>query len=106
MSAPSDRPSASEGVNRPGSNVTRIGFIGLGQMGAPMAERLFGPDVALHVFDPQPAAVARFTARGATGHGPARAVADAAEVVFACLPSGKVSAAVAEEVAAGGAVKL
>ena len=25
-------------------DVTRIGFLGLGQMGAPMAERLFGPD--------------------------------------------------------------
>jgi 3-hydroxyisobutyrate dehydrogenase-like beta-hydroxyacid dehydrogenase len=32
--------------------VTQIGFLGLGQMGAPMAELLFGPDVRLHVFDP------------------------------------------------------
>ena len=46
-------------------DVTRIGFLGLGQMGAPMAERLFGPDVELHVFDPRPEAVAPFVARGA-----------------------------------------
>jgi len=88
------------------TNQTKLGFIGLGQMGAPMAERLFGPDVALHVFDPRPEAVAGFTARGATGHASARAVADAAEIVFACLPSATVSDQVAAEVAEGGAVRL
>ncbi|WP_135467977.1 NAD(P)-binding domain-containing protein [Crenalkalicoccus roseus] len=35
-----------------------IGFLGLGRMGAPMAERLLGPEVRLHVFDPRPEAVA------------------------------------------------
>ncbi|WP_149539242.1 NAD(P)-dependent oxidoreductase [Siccirubricoccus phaeus] len=88
------------------TNLTRIGFIGLGQMGAPMAERLFGPDVALHVFDPRPEGMAPFAERGATAHPSARAVADAAEIVFACLPSGKVSEAVSVEVAGGAAVKL
>src|SRR3954471_3610502 len=95
MSAPSDRPSASEGVNRPGSNVTRIGFIGLGQMGAPMAERLFGPDVQLHVYDPRAEAMAPFVARGAEACASPAAVADAASIVFACLPTGKVSEAAA-----------
>jgi 3-hydroxyisobutyrate dehydrogenase len=46
-------------------DATRVGFLGLGQMGAPMAERLFGPDVRLHVFDPRPEAVAPFVERGA-----------------------------------------
>jgi 3-hydroxyisobutyrate dehydrogenase len=72
-------------------DVTRIGFLGLGQMGAPMAERLFGPDVELHVFDPRPEAVAPFVARGAVACGSPREVADAASIVLACLPSGEVS---------------
>ncbi|GGC25905.1 oxidoreductase [Siccirubricoccus deserti] len=88
------------------ANIADIGFIGLGQMGAPMAERLFGPDVRLHVFDPRPEAVAEFTARGAIGHASARAVADAAAIVFACLPSGKVSEAVAADAAEGRAVRV
>src|SRR3954468_19434128 len=85
--------------------VTQIGFIGLGQMGAPMAERLFGPDVRLHVFDPRPEAVAGVTARGAPGPSAAGAGADAAPIFFARRPSGKVSEAVAAEVAEGSAVK-
>ena len=72
-------------------DVTRIGFLGLGQMGAPMAERLFGPDVELHVFDPRPEAVAPFVARGAVACGSPREVADAASIMLACLPSGEVS---------------
>ncbi|MBL6078585.1 NAD(P)-dependent oxidoreductase [Belnapia sp. T18] len=84
----------------------KLGFIGLGQMGAPMAARLLGPDVALHVFDPRPEAVAGLAAQGAIGCASARAVADAAEIVLACLPNGQVSEAVAGEVADGGAVKL
>ena len=72
-------------------DVTRVGFLGLGQMGAPMAERLFGPDVELHVYDPRPEAVAPFVARGAVACGSPREVADAASIVLACLPSGEVS---------------
>ena len=72
-------------------DVTRIDFLGLGQMGAPMAERLFGPDVELHVVDPRPEAVAPFVARGAVACGSPREVADAASTVLACLPSGEVS---------------
>ncbi len=75
--------------------MTRIGFLGLGQMGAPMAERLFGEGVELHVFDPRAEAVAPFLARGAVAHGSPRALADAAEIVLACLPSGAVSEAAA-----------
>lgn len=77
------------------SAVTHIGFLGLGQMGAPMAERLFGPDVQLHVFDPRSEAMAPFVARGATAHASPKEVADAASIVLACLPSGKVSETVA-----------
>lgn len=76
-------------------NVTHIGWLGLGQMGAPMAERLFAEDVQLHVFDPRPEAMAPFVARGARAHGSPREVADAASLVIACLPTGKVSEAAA-----------
>ena len=34
-----------------------LGFLGLGQMGAAIAERLEADDVRLHVFDPNPVAV-------------------------------------------------
>lgn len=87
------------------SNQVSIGFLGLGNMGAPMAERLLAPDIRLHVFDPRPEAVAAFTARGAIGCASAAEVADRAEIVLACLPSGAVSEAVAAEVAQGRAVR-
>lgn len=87
------------------SNQVSIGFIGLGQMGAPMAERLIAPDVTLHVYDPRPEATAPFTARGAIACASATEVADRAEVVFACLPKAAISEAVAAEVAGGRAVK-
>src|SRR4051794_26980167 len=91
------------------TNVTHIGFLGLGQMGAPMAERLFGPDIQLHVFDPREAAMAPFVARGAQAHASPKSVADIATIVFACLPNGKVSEAAAlgpEGVTHGSAIRI
>jgi 3-hydroxyisobutyrate dehydrogenase len=60
-----------------------------------MAERLLGQSYRLHVFDPAPAAMERFTAGGAVAHASARAVADAASIVFACLPGREISLATA-----------
>lgn len=74
---------------------TRLGYIGLGQMGSAMAERLFGEDTELHVFDTSPDAMAAFTSRGAVAHGSPKEVADDAEIVFACLPNQSVSETVA-----------
>lgn len=88
---------------------TKLGYIGLGQMGAAMAERLLGDDAELHVFDTSSEAMNRFTARGAIGHGSPRELADAAEVVFACLPNQGVSEAVAhgsDGVVHGSAVRV
>ncbi|MGR3311946.1 NAD(P)-dependent oxidoreductase [Roseovarius indicus] len=88
---------------------TKLGYIGLGQMGAAMAERLLGDDAELHVFDTSSEAMNSFTVRGAIGHGSPREVADAAEVVFACLPNQGVSEAVAygsDGVVHGSAVRV
>jgi 3-hydroxyisobutyrate dehydrogenase len=51
-----------------------VGFIGLGNIGAPMASRLAGPEGALVVFDVHAPAMEPFIAQGA------HAAADAAEV--------------------------
>lgn len=83
-----------------------LGFLGLGQMGSAIAERLEQRGARLHVFDPSETALAPFLDRGAVRHASARAVADAAPLVFACLPNGTVSESVAPQVAAGGAVKI
>ncbi|MBZ5790626.1 NAD(P)-dependent oxidoreductase [Burkholderia contaminans] len=74
--------------------VKHIGFLGLGQMGGPMAERLLGQSFRLHVYDPSPAALQPFVEGGAVIHDSPREVADAASIVFACLPNRDVSLAV------------
>lgn len=74
--------------------VKHIGFLGLGQMGGPMAERLLGQSFRLHVYDPSPAALQPFVEGGAVIHDSPRSVADAASIVFACLPNRDVSLAV------------
>ncbi len=74
-----------------------LGFLGLGQMGSAIAERLQAAGAALHVFDPNEAALAPFVARGARAHGSPKGVADAARIVFACLPSGGICESAARE---------
>lgn len=91
------------------ANLTKLGFIGLGQMGAPMAERLLGPDVELHVFDTSAEAMAPFVKAGATAHTSPKSVADSAPIVLASLPNRSVSEKVAfgeGGVASGKAVKI
>lgn len=85
-----------------------IGFIGLGNMGFPMARRLLEAGHALIVCDTRSEAVARLTARGAVSASSPREVADRAETVMASLPSPDVVQAVAtgtNGVAEGGKVK-
>lgn len=71
--------------------MSEIGFIGLGQMGSAMAERLLAKYRKLHVYDPAEDVMETFTRLGATRQSSPRAVADAADIVFACLPETKVS---------------
>jgi len=72
----------------------RIGFLGLGQMGGAMAERLVGGEYDLSVFDPDDAAVERLVSQGASRGNSPYAVAADRDIVFACLPDPEVSRAV------------
>src|SRR5262245_2388507 len=72
-----------------------IGFIGLGQMGFPMARRLVEAGHRLIVFDTRREPIGLLTARGAVAAQSARDVADAAETVMASLPTPDVVLAVA-----------
>jgi 3-hydroxyisobutyrate dehydrogenase-like beta-hydroxyacid dehydrogenase len=86
--------------------VDRIGFVGTGRMGGGMATRLLQAGFPLTVYDTDPAVLAPLREAGATLADGPRAVADAAEIVFASLPSPKVSRAVGAEIAQGRAVRV
>ncbi len=66
---------------------SHLGFIGVGRMGGLMAGRLLDAGHSLTVFDTSAAAVAALTARGAKAAASPAAVGDAAEIVFASLPT-------------------
>nr|WP_312969737.1 3-hydroxyisobutyrate dehydrogenase [Pseudomonas sp.] len=64
-----------------------IGFIGLGNMGAPMAHNLLKAGHALRVFDLATGAVAALVQAGATGAETASGVLQDADVVITMLPA-------------------
>jgi len=66
-----------------------IAFIGLGNMGGPMALNLHQAGHALRVFDLSPASLERFRAAGITVAASAAAAAEAAEVVVSMLPASR-----------------
>lgn len=74
---------------------TRVGYIGLGDMGRPIALRLLAAGFDLTVCDRNPAATERLAAQGARVAGTPAEVASEAEIVFACLPAPAISEAVA-----------
>ena len=65
----------------------RIGFIGLGTMGAPMAANLLKAGHRLTVYDLNSAAVEATVASGATAANSPRQAAEGAEVVVSMLPA-------------------
>jgi 3-hydroxyisobutyrate dehydrogenase-like beta-hydroxyacid dehydrogenase len=77
----------------------KVAFIGLGAMGAPMAERLLAAGHEVKAFDPNPAALGPVVAHGAAAARTAQAAAQGVETAFACLPSPQISLQVAREVA-------
>ena len=70
-----------------------IGFIGLGNMGAPMAKNLAAADHRVAGFDP-----AGTTAEGVSAAASAEAAAMGADVVITMLPNGKIAQSVADQV--------
>ncbi|UCH73331.1 MAG: 3-hydroxyisobutyrate dehydrogenase [Rhodospirillales bacterium] len=66
-----------------------IGFIGLGNMGGPMAENLLKAGHAVQGFDLARESVARAAAAGATAAPSAAAAAEGADVVVTMLPAGR-----------------
>jgi 3-hydroxyisobutyrate dehydrogenase len=75
---------------------SRIGFIGLGNVGSQLAANLqrHGADLTVRDLDPQRAAV--FVARGAKNAESPRTLAAAVDIVITCLPSPAASAEVLE----------
>jgi 3-hydroxyisobutyrate dehydrogenase-like beta-hydroxyacid dehydrogenase len=67
--------------------MVEIGFIGLGNMGFPMAQRLIHADHQVIAFDTRAEALARVVALGARAASSPKEVADSAETVMASLPS-------------------
>ncbi|WP_058836011.1 3-hydroxyisobutyrate dehydrogenase [Luteimonas abyssi] len=69
--------------------MTRIAFIGLGNMGGPMAANLATAGHEVHVFDLVPAAIAAAVAAGARAATDAAAAVAGAEVVISMLPASR-----------------
>ena len=75
---------------------TRIGFIGLGNVGASLAGNLLRHGADLTVRDLNEATVASFVANGAKRGESPRAIAESCDIIITCLPSPAVSAEVVE----------
>jgi 3-hydroxyisobutyrate dehydrogenase-like beta-hydroxyacid dehydrogenase len=63
-----------------------LGFVGVGKMGGPMANRLLDAGHTLTVYDIRGEAMAPLLARGAARADSSKAVADEADIVFFSLP--------------------
>ena len=75
---------------------TRIGFIGLGNVGGKLAGNLLRHGVDLTVRDLNEELVAQFVAKGAKRGASPKAMAEAVDIIITCLPSPAASAAVME----------
>ena len=82
-----------------------IGFIGLGNMGFPIARRLVKAGHDVVAFDTRADVVAKLVALGAGAASSARDVADNAETVMASLPSRQASRDVATSVIEGARIR-
>ena len=74
--------------NREGA-MARIGFIGLGNMGLPMAQNLIKAGHQVEGVDVNPAAVEKLESRGRRGVETAKIAAARADVVITMLPAGQ-----------------
>lgn len=88
-----------------GERTISVGFIGLGNMGFPMARRLLDAGHQLSVFDTRAEVLDIAAGLGATPAASPKEVADKADTVLASLPSVQASADVAAAVAGGSRAK-
>nr|WP_255164204.1 NAD(P)-binding domain-containing protein [Bordetella genomosp. 6] len=72
-----------------------LGFVGIGRMGTPIAERLLEAGYTLTVYDTQAPALQALAAKGAHIADSPKAVADRAETVLVSLPTPDIVLAVA-----------
>ena len=84
----------------------RLGFIGVGRMGDPMARNLLTAGFELTIYDTSAAAIEPLKALGAQVAKSPLEVANAAEVVLVSLPTPDIVKKVAAEVASGSRVKI
>ena len=87
----------------------RIGFIGLGRMGGPMALNIHKAGFPLTVYDVAEPALQPFRSRGIGIATSPLDVANKAEIIFACIPAPEISLAVAfgeDSISKGSAVKV
>ncbi len=66
-------------------NNPRLGYIGIGLMGAPMTRRLLDAGYSVTIWNRTPEKMKPLVARGAVAAGSPRAVAAAADIVMMCL---------------------
>ncbi|MFZ1161041.1 NAD(P)-dependent oxidoreductase [Mycobacterium sp.] len=85
--------------------MTDIGFIGLGHMGFPMAQRLIEAGHHVTAFDTRSEALDKLAALGARPASSPKDVADRAETVMASLPSPQAAIDVAAGVVGGSRVR-
>ena len=69
--------------------MAEIGFIGLGNMGGPMAANLIKAGHTLKVFDLSQAALAKLTGAGAAASSSASAAVQGVEAIVTMLPAGQ-----------------
>jgi 3-hydroxyisobutyrate dehydrogenase-like beta-hydroxyacid dehydrogenase len=72
---------------RPYSSQQKLGFIGVGKIGLPMAKRLIAAGCNLHAFDTNDQALAAIVSAGAHAEASPAAVASVAEMVLVSLPT-------------------
>lgn len=78
--------------------MSTIAFLGLGNMGGPMAANLLGAGHTVRGFDPVPSSLQAAVDAGATGCDSAAEAARGADVVITMLPSGALVAQVYDEI--------
>ncbi|WP_273732091.1 NAD(P)-dependent oxidoreductase [Mycolicibacterium septicum] len=84
---------------------SEIGFIGLGNMGWPMMDRLVTAGFPVVAFDVREDVLAKAAALGAVRADSVRDVADRTETILASLPTPQISESVVADVAAGSRVR-